>query len=351
MRGYESVSNVLSRLDDPLAERYDRDVVLKAIEDGENALLRRTEVLWDAEVYDAVARTGNLTARWEQAYLIPLTQATFYCGLMNYTGGHWEREFLGPEVFHNGAVGPVQVTSPWEALHKYHPEVIDLEVVEVPESLVRVDRVTWDNRTLDPQTGNSMRRFYNNFKDHEGADPRFFIYNEDGLRNLRVTPTMAPGGTTYTYDGSRGLLRNDSASELDDTTYRGTRGILRATDNHLQAGQLRGHPVRLHADTGNLRIEFFRLGADMTEGGDIELPGRYVRAIEDAACARVLSNEGEGQDMALSAFYSARFESAVARLRRRVNQIRQQRTAAFGTNTGMSSTPYARLPQAYPEGS
>lgn len=342
---YDSVNNVLERLDDPLGERYTRDQVLADLELGSDTLLRRTEVLWDCEFFDSVARTGNVTSRWEQVYLIPLTQATFYCGLLNYTGGHWEREFLGPEVFVNGAAGPAQVTSPWEALLLYHPEVIDQEVFELPERLVRIDRVTWDYRTLDPQTGNSMRRFYGRFKDHESGNPRFFIFNEDGLRALRVSPTMPNSGTVYTYSGSRGILHDDSADEFADTTYRGTRGVLRATDDHIQCGALRGHPVRLHSDVGNLRVEFFRT----TEHLD-EVPGRYVRAVEDYACGSVLTDEGPGQDRALGGLYSSRFESAVSRLRKRVNQIRQQRTATFGGITGTGSTPYARLPQTYPEG-
>jgi hypothetical protein len=194
--------------------------------------------------------------------------------------------------------------------------------------------------------GNSMRRFYGNFRAHESGDPRFYTFNEDGLRNLRVTPgATSTVGTVYTYDGSRGILRSDSSSELDDTDYRG-RGILRATDDHLQCGSLRGHPVRLHSDVGNLRLEFFR-----TTGNLEEVPSRYVRAVEDFACAAVLSDEGDGQDRALAAFYSARFESAVERLRRRVNQIRQQRTATIGGPAARVSTPYARLPQKYPEGS
>src|SRR3972149_1655510 len=173
---YDSTNTVLERLDDPRGQRYTRDAVLSALESGSDTLLRRTEILWDCEFYDMVVRVGNVTSRWEQVYLAPGTQATFYCGLINYTGGHWEKEFLGPEVFANGATGPVQVTSPWEALNLYHPEVLDQEVFEVPERLVRVDRVTWDYRDLDPQTGNSMRRFYGRFKDHEGGDPRFFIF-------------------------------------------------------------------------------------------------------------------------------------------------------------------------------
>jgi hypothetical protein len=345
MQEYDSTNNVLERLDDPRGERYTRDAVLGALEDGSSALLRRTETLWDAEFYDSVAPMGNVTARWEQSYLIAGTQATFYCGLLNYTGGHWEKEYLGPEVFHNGAAGPVQVTAPWEASNEYHPEIVDRELVEVPERLVRVDRVTWDYRDLDPQTGNSMRRFYGSFKDHEAGDPRFYIFNEDGLRNLRVSPTMPNTGTFYIHSGSRGLLRDDSADELADT-YRGDRGILRASDDHLQCGNLRGHPVRMHSDVGNIRIEFFRTTGDLSE-----LPGRFIRAVEDFACAQVLSDEGPGQDKQLSGLYASRFEGAVERLRRRVNQLRQQRTAAFGGLTGKGSTPYARLPQKYPEGS
>jgi serine/threonine protein kinase HipA of HipAB toxin-antitoxin module len=80
------------------------------------------------------------------------------------------------------------------------------------------------------------------------------------------------------------------------------------------------------------------------------VPGRYVRAVEDFACARVLMDEGPGQNRALGSLYSSRFESAVQRLRKRVNQIRQQRTATFGGQSGTGSTPYARLPQSYPEG-
>jgi hypothetical protein len=103
--------------------------------------------------------------------------------------------------------------------------------------------------------------------------------------------------------------------------------------------------VRLHSDVGNLRVEFFR-STDNLE----EVPSRYVRAVEDFACATVLSDEGPGQDLALSGLYSARFEGAVERLRRRVNQIRQQRTATIGgLPAGRGSTPYARLPQPYPE--
>jgi hypothetical protein len=339
---YTSVNNVLSRLDDPLGERYTRTAVEEALELGSDTLLRRTEILWDCEFYNALARTGNVTSRWEQSFLIAETQATFYCGLLNYTGGHWEKEYLGPEVFANGASGPVQVTAPWET--EYSPEVIDPEVFELPERLARIDRVTWDYRTLDPQTGNSMRRFYGEFKNHHAGNPRFFIFNEDGLRTLRVSPTLTTAGTTYTYSGSRGLLRNDGASEFADTTYRGNRGILRATDNHIQCGSLRGHPVRLHADNGNLRVEFFR-----TTGNLEEVPSRYVRAVEDYACASVLIDEGPGQDRALGGLYSSRFNGAVDRLRKRVNKIRQQRTATFGGLSGRGSTPYARLPQAYPE--
>lgn len=345
MKIYDSVNRVLSRLDDPQGERYTRASVEEDLELGSDTLLRRTEVLWDCEFFDAVARVGNVTSRWEQVYLVPLTQATFYCGLLNYTGGHWEREFLGPEIFHNGAAGPTQCTAPWEALRLYHPDVIDQEVFEVPERLVRVDRVVWDFRTLEPETGNSMRRFYGEFKNHHAGDPRFFTFNEDGARSLRVIPTMNNTGTVYTYDGSRGLLRDDDADDLGDTTRRGTRGILRATDDHLQCGSLRGHPVRLHSDVGNLRVEFFRSSAHLDE-----VPARFVRAVEDFACASALTNEGPGQNRALGALYSSRFESAVERLRQRVNKIRQQRTATIGGLTGRGSTPYARLPQKYPEG-
>jgi hypothetical protein len=341
----ESVDAVLSRLDDPTGERYTHAQVLADLEQGTDTLLRRTEALWDCEFFDAVARVGNITSRWEQVYLAADTQATFYCGLLNYTGGHWERDFLGPEIFHNGAAGPVQCTAPWEALRLYHPDVIDQEVFELPERLVRIDRVTWDFRALDPQTGNSMRRFYGEFKNHEGGNPRFFIFNEDGVRALRVSPTMPNTGTVYTYDGSRGLLRDDDADEIGDTTRRGTRGILRATDDHIQCGSLRGHPVRLHSDVGNLRVEHFRTTAFLDE-----IPPGFVRAVEDFACGSVLNDEGPGQNRALGALYSSRFEGAVQRLRNRVNKIRQQRTATFGGPTGAGSTPYARLPQTYPEG-
>lgn len=347
MTNYDSTNTVLERLDDPQGSRYSRDAVSQALEEGSDVLLRRTEILWDCEFFDSTTRVGNVTARWEQSYLTPLSQATFYCGLLNYTGGHWEKEYLGPEVFMNGAYGPVQATAPWEALMGYHPEPIDPELFEVPENLVRLDRVTWSYRELDPQTGNSMRRFYTHFKDHEAGDPRFYIFNEDGMRNLRVSPVIANEGTVYEYDGSRGLMRTDDEDELDDTDRRGTRGILRATDDHLQCGSHRGHPVRLHTDEGNLRIEFFRTTDDLSE-----IPSRYVRAVEDFACASVLSDEGPGQDLALSGLYSSRFEMAVERLRKRVNSIRQQRTATIGgLPAGRGSTPYARLGPHYPEGS
>jgi hypothetical protein len=346
-----SVTNVLTMLDDVNANQYSRQSASDGLEEGYDNLLRRTEALWGADFYDGTPTVGNVTAQWERSYIAPLTRATAYFGQMSFTGGHWEREYIGPEVFSNGAYGPVQCTSLFEAQYEYHPETISSETFELPDDIVRMNRVTWDTLTLSPEFGSTLRRDYVRYKDHDSGTPNAFIMDEDGLRYMRLDRTSSDSGTLYTYDGTRGFLRDDSSDELGDSTYRGTRGLLRATDDHLSGGQSRGGPVRICSDDGNTRIEYFRLGKPLSDGYGFELPDRYVRSVEYYACSRLLSDEGPGQDLVLAGLYASRFESEVARLRERINSFALNRRSAFGSRTRMhGKPPLARLPWAYPNG-
>lgn len=346
---HDATKRVLEKLDDPLGLVYPIDQVEVVLKDQYDKLVRKTECLWDQEWYDNIAASGNVVGLWEKEFLTTTSGADFYCGVINYVG-HFEKDYLGP-VHYNGAIGPCQCTAPFEAQYDYVDDSgteTPPEVFQIPDDFVAMDRVTWDWRMLLSEFAASMRRVYQRFKEHVQGDTTWYTLDSDGLLRMRLIPVPGTSGTRYTYSGYRGILRDDTGDELDDSTYEGTYGILRATDNHLQYGWHRGHPVELHADNANTKIEYLRLGRNIQKGYEFELPDRFVKFVEFGAMAHLLEYEGPGQDLQLSKHYQQRFDEGVAQLRDRVNKVRMERTGSFGGKRAQEGPPpTAQLPWQY----
>lgn len=343
----QSVNNVLMRLDDEARKVYNLDRIENCIQDGYDHLVRETECLYDQFYDETIAVCGNLTCDDERAFLAPGTSAQFDCGLINFS---CKDDFhMLYQVHMNGAVGPVQCTAPWEAQYDYVPDVINKDTFLVPEDTVQVERVAWDWRELYAEGSKRMEQIYARFKQNIQGMTKFFVFDSDGLFKIRLVPTPGTTGTTYQYEGYRGVLRNADDSEFGTESFEGSWGILRATDGHFQARSLYGAPVQLWSDDKNTKVEVLRRGRPLSSYG-YEVPARFVKYAEFWALWRILLDEGPGQDLELGQHFKERYEEGKKLLQTRRDQVRMQRVGRMGGKPiVIEAPPVARLPWQYGE--
>jgi hypothetical protein len=231
-----------------------------------------------------------------------------------------------------------------EALFDVHyPElVVATQTYDLPEGTVKVDRATYDFRQLDPEYKRYMREVEGVFQTST-SDPQRYVIDADGLNTIRFIGAPQEAMTTYTVTGTRGALKQVTSTEFNSESVTGTRGILRQTSSHLWIGTQFGSAKRLYDDEQSARVEYFRLGRQLSEYEPFEVPDRFVKVIEFWALAKCLEREGPGQDVALSKHYRARFDSGVERLRSRINSVHKIRVGSIGGSPASARPPYAQL--------
>jgi len=200
MRLYDSVGNVLKRLDDYPAvsseQVWTRAELELYLEEGYNAFARQTRCIFDMFYPENVPPAGNYVAKWERNYFATEMIAV---GLLNYTGGYWERDYAEASD-----TGPINSTQPWEA--SYLSTTFGAALHPLPEDVVAVDRVTHDFHAMSPEFTRWFESNDRDFEETEGTPQRFSL-DRYGIGGMRVVPAGEADASTYSVIGTYGILR------------------------------------------------------------------------------------------------------------------------------------------------
>jgi hypothetical protein len=228
----------------------------------------------------------------------------------------------------------------------YHPDLtVGTQTYSIPEKTVKVDRVTYDYRTMQPEFKRWMAAEGDDFET-ETSYPSWFTIDSDGLNTIRIVGAPSEVQTALSITGVRGTFKS-WGTEISGTIS-GVRGVLKRAEGELAAGTPWGAPKKYISDAKGVRVEYFRLGSVLTENDGFEVPHHYVKAAEYWAMSKCLEMEGTGQDLKLSAHFRGRYESAVISLRKRVNNVHNERIRRLGGKGMLSGRPpLARLPWPY----
>jgi len=304
------------------------------VRDGYDQLCRRTRAVWDVTYSENLPYAGDHTGRFEEPF------AVLFQGLLSFTGGEWERDYDS-----NGA-GPANHTSPWE---RDHIETdLFVPATELPNSLLEVDRVTYDDYLIGPVHSSRVKRADGRYLYTVGPTTAY-VLDEDGVFVIRKVPVPDGRADTFEHSGTYGTLRRASSDEFGSgEPVLGSWGGLRQAPEHFPAGPGRGTPRRVYRDGKNVRVEVFRRGTD-PGSAQFEMPDHYVRYVVFYAMSKALKREGPGQNLKMAGHYMARFESGVARIIRRMSRTTAARVGHFGlTKPRPFRKPIVQLPWPYP---
>lgn len=341
MRLYDAVNLVLKRLDDypsvSSEQLWTRAEVELYVKDGYNAFCRATKCILDFFYPENLPLAGNYVGRWERNYF---DSGMVAIGLINYSGGYWERDYAEAS-----AIGPANSTQPWEAT--YLDTTFAVSMHPIPEDNVTVDRATHDLGELEAEWTRWVEENDRDFQTTKG-DPTRFLMDRDGMSRLRIVPAGDGGATSVEVTGTYGLLRDaGDADGFGTWSPIGSWGVLREIPSHFPMGAPFGIPRRLYSDTNNTRVEYCRLGKDLSSD-QIELPDRFVKYVEFYAQAKALEREGPGQDIKLSQHFMGRYEDGVRRMTMRLSENKRAKVPAIGSPGKQPTSPaLARLPFRY----
>lgn len=212
---------------------WDQDEVERYIKDGVNLLCLLTHLLWEVEYLDNLPNTSNYRHEWERKYFkAPLSQRLLKDLPSSQTPSGTIRVFTTPsrpEVYFTdagftqqwevnwmpGGHGPSNHTSRADRDGRLVNPYVAADV-ELPESLLQIDRVTWDDRKIDPTKSREIERNDTTYETIAG-DVLAYMQDKDGLRRLRKWKRPSVVADYYTVKGLFGILRG-----AQDTTNAGS---------------------------------------------------------------------------------------------------------------------------------
>lgn len=312
------------------------------VKEGYNALTMATGCLWATDVAPDFAFAFTHTSPFEAAYFQGgWTQA----GCAQFTS-EFERDYI------DNAVGPANHTQHWEYNDGYvtaagaSTEISP--IVDLPEELHEIERATWDSRRIEPLPSRWL----------EQNDPRYelnkgqvnnYAQDKDGLRRLRKWQVPSAAYEPYELDDDDevwGVLIQ--IPDVTSSTPIGQWGDFVQVPGEHAIGDQWGVIVGVYKETSNMRMEYRRRGAELTDSQPFEIPDRYTVYVRHYAQARALEREGDGQDLELAAHYDARYKAGVQRMLKRKQAVQFQRKYVIGGNADRPQRqPLVRLPWQY----
>jgi hypothetical protein len=319
--------------------------------DGYLQIATQHPVFWDVTYLESLPRGFSYTQPWEREFL--RHSGAFDYGVANFTA-----EFERPAGRSIGfrerdRYGPANHTSPFEAtdgfLARAGASTAMAATADLPKTLTKLDRVTWDLRVIDAVDPRTWSRLDGRYETNAG-EVFAYTWQKDGVRTLRKIRVPAAQGDTVTVVGSWGLLRSYD-STVSSATPTGSWGIPRMLEGHHPIGpDLWGAPRRIYLDGKNMRVEQFRQGRVLDADEIVcELPQRYARYLVHFAMGACLSRPGPGYDEALAKFYDTLWTRGLARIERRTQLVDTERVVVMGGG-GTSTTgrpPRPKLPANY----
>ena len=370
------------------------------LREGYDDLTQRTGCLWATDVLPDYAMAFCYTAEWESGYW---GSGWAISSLGNFTAT-WERDYL------DNARGPANHSHHWEFNGGYVSwETLVSALDDLPVNLQEVERATWNTRSIEALSSRYLETEDGRYELNRGA-VEGYTQDKDGLNRFRkwrvpsapyvpysTNPVPARFDSTQTWEStylSTVSARADyssiaesafvAASDSGPAPYNhnweylygfvagepvnGEFGILvQITDVTTQTAQEQwgefvqvdgqhgmGDPwgviVGIYTEPNNVRLEYRRRGAALSAMQPFEIADRYTVYVRHYAQARALSREGPGQELELSAHFSARYEAGIARMLKRRQAVQFQMSSVLGsggTEQRARRPQLARLPWQY----
>jgi hypothetical protein len=366
----ELVTAVLTRLGDLPQRIWTQEEATFHLVAGYQELATTLGVFWDQLYLENLPRGASYSQPWERAFVVRFPGGFDY-GYANFTA-EFERRMLGDERLR---YGPANHTSPFEAtdglLARAGASTAIPATAEVPKTVTRLERATWDNRGIEALQARTLQQGDSRYEITKG-EVFGYTWQKDGLRTLRKVRVPSAQADTATINGSWGGLRDPTDLSTDtitgygvaafdddgfsdgfftDDTHAALWGVPRRIPGHHPLGTVRfGLCRRPYLEGKNVRVEHFRHGRAMVQAHDVcELPDRYTIYLRDYAQARLLERPGPGQDLKLAAHFDQRWARGLARITRRLDVVDRERTAVLGGDGPSLTTrpPRPSRPWAY----
>ena len=328
------VERVLHRLGDSAQKIWTYDEVEGYLQRGAREMAETVHVVWDALYAENLPAGFSCTADWEEDYLID-----FMYGVASYTFPE-EADYIDDDEMEIDEILQANHTSPSDIdyLAGVSASTAMRATVQLPENLVAIDRVTWDNRSIEATTPRRLRQSDDQYEETEG-EVIAYSWRDEGPRTFRKIRKPSAMADTYTVQGSWGIVRD--VEDLGDPEVEGTWGVPRRVPGFWPLGDTEGWgiPRRFYRDGMNVRIEHYRqIRADAT---DSELPQRYFIYLVHYCQHACLIRNGPGQDFKLAQLYKTLWDRGLMRIRNRKETQTRQRVRRMG---GGGSTEVGRRP-------
>ena len=345
--GYDAVCSAQRRLDDEDAVVWSYNELFLYVKDGYNQLCRRTKCLFDLHVIENVPQIGNWGTDLERHLVEQTPGMQLTDNRIHFTAEHERDARLGNAVG-GSTEGSVQGTSDADRTH-----IEDFNIStrvgtgRLPDETVDVLRVTWDELELPPEGSATMRKLDIQYEQREGGDPRHFVFDKDGLLNIRLVPPARGDADYPTIDGSWGTMVSTTDTDVTvvslDPVYDAAGnplvyGLLREVEGAFPAGGPYGSPTRQHPSAKNIVVEIARLGRSHDQH-PFEIPSTFIKFVIFWAMYRALKRDGPGQDLKLAEHFKSRFDMGVDRMKVRLRKVHKERILKMGC-MGTTDEPF-----------
>lgn len=334
---------VLHRLGDSAQKVWTYEEVDGYLQRGAREMAESVNIIWDALYAENLPAGFSHTAEWEEDYLVD-----FFYDVASYTYPE-ELDYIDDDEMEHDEIWQANHTSPSDLhyLAAISASTAMRATVQLPENLVAIDRVTYDDRSIEATTPRRLRQSDDQYEETEG-EVIAYSWRHEGPRTFRKIRKPAEMADIYTVEGSWGVVRD--VEDLDDPEVEGTWGVPRAVPNFWPLGDTEGWgiPRRFYQDGRNVRIEHFR--QITTSATDSELPHRYFIYLVNYCLHACLIRNGPGQDYKLAQLYKTLWDRGLARIvNRKETQTRQRvrRMGGGGSTESRAKPPRPKLPWQY----
>jgi len=348
------VDETMHMLGDDNGVIWTRVQVLRDILEGYLQVAQRLPIFFDWTYLENLPAGFSVTQPWELEQLGSIASgaaATFNYGVANFTAEFERRAGQSIGFDERDRYGPANHTSPFEAtdglLSRAGASTAIPAVADVPRTLTKLDRVTWDHRGIDPLEPRTWSRFDSRYEVTTG-EVYAFMWQKDGIRSLRKVRVPAAQAETVTVNGSWGLLR--TVGDLTTDTPSGSWGVARLIENQHPIGpELFGIPRRAYQDEKNVRVEHFRQGRVYVNDFTVcELPPRYANYLRNYARGSCYRVPGPGYDASLADHFDKRWARDLARIERRLQTVDTEHVSVMGAGRPNLTGPRRpKLPWQY----
>lgn len=315
---------------------WSRDDVRGHLLQGYRIVADKFPIFFDWTYAENLPAGFSVTQPWELEHLGSLLQgraATFNYGVANFTAEFERRAGRSIGFDERDRYGPANHTSPFEAtdgmLARAGASTDIPAVAELPRELNKLDRVTWDQRGIDPLEPRTFSRMDSRYEITKG-EVYAYMWQKDGVRSLRKVRVPAAQAETVTVDGSWGLLR--TVGDLTTDTPTGSWGIARIIEGQHPIGpEVFGAPRRVYKEGKNVRVEHFRQGRVYENDFTVcELPPRYADYLRNYVLSHLYGIPGPGYDALLEDHYKKRWERDLNRIEHRVKHVDKEHVTVMG---------------------